>query len=179
MGDVAGHVIGTVADLAAGRLEGQGSPEVTARQARERRGHTPDALVEELAAALPAVEGLLATLPEEAWTGPSFTDPRYPLGFAVEALWYDAYVHGEDVRAALSLPPGRGAGLRCAVHHTAGYLEHRGWGPATLALEGMERLDISGGGREITGDPLDFVLAATGRRDPATLGLDASINVYA
>jgi len=38
---------------------------------------------------------------------------------------------------------------------------------------------VSGGGEKITGDPLQFVLAATGRRDPAPLGLGADINVYA
>jgi hypothetical protein len=33
--------------------------------------------------------------------------------------------------------------------------------------------------RRITGDPLAFVLAATGRADPEILGLDASVNVFA
>jgi hypothetical protein len=30
----------------------------------------------------------------------------------------------------------------------------------------------------LTGDPLPFVLAATGRSDPAALGLDPSVNIY-
>ena len=30
----------------------------------------------------------------------------------------------------------------------------------------------------MTGDPLQFVLVATGRADPAPLGLDASVNIY-
>lgn len=34
--DVAGHVIGTVVDITEGRLEGQGTPVVTERQAKER-----------------------------------------------------------------------------------------------------------------------------------------------
>ena len=54
-----------------------------------------------------------------------------------------------------------------------------GWGPATLALSGQARRDIAGGGREVNGDPLQFVLAATGRLDPSTLDLGADVNIYA
>src|SRR5579863_5315312 len=38
--DTAAHVIGSIADVVAGRLEGLGTPEVTAREVRERKGHT-------------------------------------------------------------------------------------------------------------------------------------------
>jgi hypothetical protein len=69
--------------------------------------------------------------------------------------------------------------LRCAIHHVAGYLDHQHWGSATLALNGIKQIEIGGGGTEITGDPLEFVLAATGRRDPCAIGLDNSIDVYA
>jgi uncharacterized protein (TIGR03083 family) len=176
--DVAGHVVGTAVDITQGRLEGQGSPEVTGRQARERAGATPDQLAAELDNAIPDLTALLEMLPAESWDGPS-PDGRYTLGFAVEAMWYDAYVHGHDIRTATGRPADRGPGLRCAVHHLAGYLDGRGWGPSTLQLEGIEPVDINGGGRPVTGDPLQFVLVATGRADPATLGLDASVNVYA
>jgi hypothetical protein len=91
---------------------------------------------------------------------------------------YDAYLHADDIRAALGLPSARGDGLRCAAHHVAGYLDHH-WGSATLALSGIEPIEIGGGGSEITGDPLEFVLAATGRRDPSAIGLDPGVNVYA
>jgi uncharacterized protein (TIGR03083 family) len=176
--DVAGHVVGTVVDVAGGKIEGQGTPTVTERQARERKGATPAQLADELDAALPALSSLLDSLPAEAWDGPSLLDPALTLGFSVEALWYDAYVHGEDVRAALGLPPTRGSGLRCAVHHVAGYLAQRGSSTMTLVLDGLESVQVRGGGMEVSGDPLDFVLAATGRLDPTTLGLEPSINVY-
>ena len=97
----------------------------------------------------------------------------------MEAIWYDAFVHGDDIRAALSRESIRGDGLCCAVHHVAGYLEHRGWRPTTLLLHGMDRIDIADGGAETGGDPLDFVLAATGRIDPALIGLGSALNVYA
>jgi uncharacterized protein (TIGR03083 family) len=177
--DVAGHVVGTAVDITEGRLEGQGTPAVTERQARERAGRTAEQLGDELASATPTLMPILTSLPEEAWDGPSPIDPSYPLGFAVESIWYDAYLHGDDIRAAIGAPSDLGPGLRCAVHHVAGYLDHHGWGPATLALDGIERIDIGGGGRTVHGAPLAFVLAATGRGDPSALGLDDTINVYA
>lgn len=177
--DIAGHVVGTVVDITQGRLDGQGTPGVTERQAKERAGRSAQQLADELVEATPALRTLLGSLPGDAWDGPSITDPSYSLGFAVEAIWFDAFLHGDDIRAAVGAPTVRGPGLRCAVHHVAGYLQHRGWRPATLALDGVERIEISGGGTDITGDPLEFVLAATGRRDPASVGLDDTVNVYA
>ena len=177
--DIAGHVIGTAVDLAHGRLDGQGTPEVTRRQARERAGRTPRELADELAVAGPALCAVLASVSEDAWAGPAPRDSGQTLGFGVEAIWYDAYLHGDDIRDALGLPSARGDGLHCAVHHVAGHLEHQKWGSATIALDGFERIEIGGGGPEITGDPLEFVLAATGRRDPSVLGFDPTINVYA
>ena len=176
--DVAGHVVGTVVDITEGRLDGQGTPAVTERQAKERAGHSAQDLADELTGAIPALTAILGSLPEDAWDGPWIADPSYTLGFAVEALWFDAYLHGDDIRAAIGAPRVRGPGLRCAVHHVAGYLEHRGWEPATLSLDGLEPVRVAGGGTEVAGDPLEFVLAATGRGDPATLGLDHTINVY-
>ena len=177
--DLAGHVVGTAVDLTQGRLEGQGTPEALRRQAGERAGRTPKELADELAVAGPALAALLASLPEDAWAGPAARDPEHTLGFGVEAIWYDAYLHGDDIRDALGLSSERGDGLRCAVHHVAGHLEHQKWGPATIALDGMERIEIGDGGPEITGDPLEFVLAATGRRDPSVHGFDPTINVSA
>ena len=66
-----------------------------------------------------------------------------------------------------------------AVSHIADVLTQRTWRPATIALDGLPRFEVSGGGDEITGAPWPFALAATGRDDPRTLGLDASINIYA
>lgn len=177
--DVAGHVVGTVVDITVGNLDGQGTPPVTDRQARERRGRSADQLADELDAARPTLTSILNSLDEDAFSGPSPIDPKYTLGFGVEAIWYDAYLHADDIRAALGRPSERGAGLRCAVHHVAGYLEGRGWEPMTLALVGLEPVPVAGGGSETTADPLDFVLAATGRRDPRAIGLDPRLNVYA
>jgi hypothetical protein len=64
------------------------------------------------------------------------------------------------------------------VRHIAAQLEARGWGPATLELSGLDPVEIGGGGRVVKAEPLDFVLAASGRLDPAPLGLDADVNIY-
>jgi uncharacterized protein (TIGR03083 family) len=175
--DIAGHVVGTAVDLTQGRLEGQGTPDALRRQARERAGRTPTELADELAVAGPALAALLASLPEDAWARPAPRNPEQTFGFGIEAIWYDAYLHGDDIRDALGLSSARGDGLRCAVHHVAGHLEHQKWGSATITLDGMERIEVGGGGPEITGDPLEFVLAATGRRHPSVHGFDPTINV--
>jgi hypothetical protein len=43
----------------------------------------------------------------------------------------------------------------------------------------MPAFDVSGGGPAIEGDPIAFVLAATGRTDPHVVGLDESVDVIA
>jgi len=89
------------------------------------------------------------------------------------------YVRAEDIRDALGREPARGPGLRAAVSHLADLLSREGWGPATLALDDLDELPVSGGGgTRVTGDPLTFVLVSTGRADPALLGLDETVNVY-
>ena len=179
VGDVAGHVTGTMTDIVNGRLEGLGTPEVTAREVEERRGRTGPQLAEELEQSTKMASDLLAAFDEAAWAAPSPGSYEGTLGDGIEALWYDAFVHGEDVRAALGRPPTRTEGLKAAVSHVAFELGKRNYGPATLALTGMPEYAVSGGGgRRIEGDPYEFVLAATGRSDPAPLGLDENVNIY-
>jgi uncharacterized protein (TIGR03083 family) len=189
-GDVAAHVIGTVVDIVEGRLEGLGSPEVTKREVDERRGRTGAELAEELAGATKAAQDLLNVFDDAAWEGPSPGGYDGNLRQGIEAIYYDTYLHGDDILAATGRPSVRGPGLRAGVHHVAFELTKRGWGPATLALDGVapeapnvgapEDVPVGdGSGQRITGDALDFILVATGRRNPATIGLDPSVNIYA
>jgi hypothetical protein len=65
----------------------------------------------------------------------------------------------------------------------ADVLSREGWGPAVLALDGLPEFPVRGGGNgtggsRFTGDPLAFVLAATGRTEPGPVGLDESANIY-
>jgi hypothetical protein len=121
----------------------------------------------------------MAAFDDEAWNGPAPAGVAATIGVGIEALFYDAYLHGDDIRAAIGRPSAAGPGLHAAVHHVAGILTDRGWKPATLALDGIGEVPISGGGAKINGAPLPFVLAATGRADPAPLGLAADVNIYA
>lgn len=179
VGDIAGHVIGTMTDIVNGRLEGLGTPEVTAREVEERRGHTGAQLAEELEQSTKVASDLLAGFDDASWVAPSPGGYEGTLGDGIEALWYDAFVHGEDIRAALGRPATRTEGLKAAVSHVAFELGKRNWGPATLSLTGLPEFTVGSGGRRIEGDPYEFVMAATGRGEPAPLGLDATVNIYA
>jgi uncharacterized protein (TIGR03083 family) len=172
-------VAGQLADINAGRFEGLGTPEVTQREVDERRGRGRDELADELREAAAAGQRTLALIDDEAWKGPAPGDLGIPLGEGVEALWYDAWLHADDIRAAIGAPPEPTPGLRASVFHVATLLEAAGWGPATIAVDGVEEVLVGDGtGTRITGDPHQFVLVATGRADPATMGLDESVNVY-
>jgi uncharacterized protein (TIGR03083 family) len=177
--DVAAHVIGSMADVVGGRLEGLGSPEVTAREVAERQGRSAAELTAELATVTKLAAELAGAFDDAAWAAPAPGGYDGSLGEGVEALWYDTFLHGDDIRAALGRPTERGPGVRVSVVHVAMMLDKAGWGPATLRFEGMEPVTVGEGGPVLGGDPMPFVLAATGRGDPVPLGLDSSVNVYA
>lgn len=176
--DVAAHVVGTLSDITNLNYDRIGSPEGLEAMVRERKGRSQAELADELQGVAKAGREILASLDDASWAAPGPNDVSPSVGEGVEALWYDAYVHNQDIRAATGQPAERGPGLRVAVAHLADLLEHDGYGPATLALDGMEEFPVSGGGERITGDPLQFVLVATGREDPSTMGLRPEINVY-
>jgi uncharacterized protein (TIGR03083 family) len=180
--DVAAHVIGGMSDVAALRLEGLGTPEVTARQVAERRGKSPGELADELGAAIKATAELLEAFNDETWAMQAPGGFDFTLGEGVEALWHDAWLHGDDILCALGRPSERGDGMKASLSHIADVLTREGWGPAVLALDGLPEFAVSRngatGGSRFTGDALAFVYAATGRGDPAPLGLDRSANIY-
>ena len=177
--DVAAHMVGSMTSVVTGQLEGLGTPEVTAPEVAERKGRSPAQLAEELAHARKQAIDMLALFDDAAFEAPAPGGYDGTLGQGVEALCYDGWAHGDDIRAALGRPSVTGPGLRAGIHHVAAVLDHRGWGPATLSLDGMEDVPIGAGGRRITVAPLAFILAATGRADPAPLGLDDTVNIYA
>jgi|SRR5687768_10908377 len=179
VGDVAAHAIGGLADALSGNLDGAGTPEYTQRQVDDRRGRSGAELADELRGVGKAAADVFAAFDDAAWNSPVPVGYDGTIGEGIEALWYDLYVHGEDIRAALGRPSTRTEGLKAGVSHIAFELQKRNWGPATLALTGMPEFQVGEGGRRIEGDPYEFVLAATGRTDPATLGLDSTVNIYA
>ena len=176
--DVAGHMVGQVTDVVNGRLEGLGTPEVTEREAKERVGRSADELAAELAEGRAGVIALADALDDTAWNAPVASDFEGTLGEGVLALWSDGYLHADDIRAALGTPPVRSDGLRGSIQWVAVDLRRRGWGPATLALDGVDVIEVGGAGEKVTGDPYEFLLVATGRADPSPLGLDESVNIF-
>jgi uncharacterized protein (TIGR03083 family) len=177
--DVAAHVVGTLTDVSNLKLDGLGTPEVTNRQVDERRGRTPGELAEELDGAAKRTGDLIAGFDAAAWTQPGPQPNGRSLGHGVETLWYDTFVHADDIRAAIGEPSVSGSGATASVSHLADALSDREWGPATIRLDGLDEFSVNGGGgRVVTGDALAFILAATGRLDPAPLGLDGTVNVY-
>lgn len=177
--DVAAHVTGTMAMITSGRIDELGDPAHVDRQTAERRGRTPDEVADELRGAAKIGADMMTIFDDDAWNGPGPSDLTPTLGEGVEALWYDAYVHLEDIKAALGQEPERGPGVRASIEHIATILERNDWGPATLAFDGVEERKIGDGtGPRLTGDPLNFILAGTGRADPSVLGLDETVNIY-
>jgi uncharacterized protein (TIGR03083 family) len=164
-GDVARHVVGQMADVMAGRLDGLGSPEVTAREVTERAGRSAGELADECAEAAKGSAGLLSIFDDAAWNGPAGGGYEGTLGDGVEALWYDAWLHGNDIRSSLERPADTGDGMRAALSHVGFELSKRGWTGDVPALD----------------DPaaMGFILAATGRADATSMGTNAPIDIYA
>jgi uncharacterized protein (TIGR03083 family) len=174
-GDVARHVVGTATDVANG-VAGTHTPD---EEVAERKGRSAKDIADELEIALGTLRNLAAIIDDNAWDGPSPV-PDLTMRQGILTLFYDVFVHGDDIRAAVGLPAATpGLGLDASVEYLAEQLHQRGWGPATLVLDGVEKADIGGGGDPITGDPMRFVLVACGRSDPSTLGLDEKVNIYA
>jgi uncharacterized protein (TIGR03083 family) len=171
--DVAGHVVGLAEDVVQGVPGSRNAEE----EAASVRGDSPAQVAARLRAVIAALQPLLDALDDDMWNGPSGV-PDLTFGRGVLTLWYDVFVHADDIRAAVGRPTERGAGLAASVEYLAGELTTRGWGPATLALDGIARYDVGAGGREITGDPMQFVLVATGRAEPATIGLEPGVSIY-
>ncbi len=160
VGDVARHVIGSMADVAAGQVEGLGTPEVTKREVDERAGSSPVELAEECAKVRDVAGKTLALFDEAAWQAPSPGGYEGTLGDGVEALWYDTWLHADDIRASLGRASEPGTGLAGAVSHVGFELRKRGHD-----------------GR-VVGDPFTWVLVGTGRADPSTIGEGAPPNIY-
>ena len=156
--DVAGHVVGLAEDTAAG-VPGS---RTAAEEAATVRDDAPAVAAQRLRAATGSLRALMDAIDDEAWAGPSGV-PDLTLGRGVLTLWYDTYVHADDIRAALGRPSERGPGLDASIAYLVSELELRNFGPLTV---------------DIDDDPLQFVLVATGRADAATLGLDDTVNIY-
>ncbi len=127
VGDVARHAVGSVADAVAGRLDGLGTPEVTQREVDERAGKTASEIADECAETAKGVAGLLAVFDDEAWDGPAPGGFDGTIGRGIEAFWYDFWLHGHDIAAAIGRDVPPGPSLISGVSHIGWELERAGW----------------------------------------------------
>ncbi len=177
--DVAAHVVGQLTDVTNLRLEGLGTAEVTKRQVDDRRGQSAIDTADELQRAIETASALVAAFDDDAWNADGPQGNGSTLGFGVESLWFDTFLHADDIRSSLDQPSVTGNGMLPSVSHIAKVLTDQGWSPATLKLEGMDAFPVSGGdGDVITGDPMTFILVSTGRAPASHMGLDDTVNIY-
>jgi uncharacterized protein (TIGR03083 family) len=147
--DVAAHAVGNITYIVEGRVAEMADPNHVNDQVDDRRGKTAAELADELDRGIKGARDLIGILPEEAWAGPAGPGFEIDLREGVEAIWYDTYMHGDDIRAATGRDADRGPGLRCSIHHVATILGRNGWGPVTLALEGVEEVPVGDGGERV------------------------------
>jgi uncharacterized protein (TIGR03083 family) len=178
--DVAGHVIGLAEDIAAGR-PGSRTPE---QEAASVRDDPPARAAGRLTTALGTIREILARLDrDEVWDGPSPL-PDLTMAEAILTVWYDTYVHTDDIRVAIGRSPVSGPGERASVARLVAELNRRGFGPARIelvdtALPAIELGPVDGSTPTARMRAHEFILAATGRLDAAPLGLDPAVNIYA
>ncbi|MFD8084175.1 maleylpyruvate isomerase family mycothiol-dependent enzyme [Kitasatospora sp. NPDC059722] len=159
--DVAAHVTANALDSADGTI-GTRTPDDQARALRDTPPRELAALLREAAARLTAS---LARLDDRVWQS---VNPRFGRTVAngVLTLWYDAFVHADDIRTALGHPRTTdGPGLAASETWLRAELQRLGRPHAATATAPAA-------------DPMAFVLAASGRLDPALIGLDHDVNVY-
>ena len=132
--DVAAHVVGQLTDVVNLRLEGLGTPEVTQRQVDERRGKTPSELAAELESNVKVAGDLISAFDDGAWEAPGPTGVQGTLGSGIEALWFDTFLHADDMRSAIGRTTARGDGLRPSLSHIAQALLGPGLGACRSPL---------------------------------------------
>jgi uncharacterized protein (TIGR03083 family) len=164
VGDVARHTVGSIADVVGGRLDGLGTEEVTAREVAERAGRTSIAMAGECAEVRKGAAGMLPLFDDAAWAAPAPGGYEGTLGDGVEALWYDTWMHGDDIRAALGRPVELGPALPGALSHIGFELAKLGWSGSIPAAGDA--------------DAHAFLMVATGRAEPATYKGETPLNVY-
>ncbi|OBI12269.1 translation initiation factor 2 [Mycobacterium sp. E2327] len=171
--DVAGHVVGQAVDTVSGAI-GTRTPD---DQAAALRGESPAALAGRLQTAADSVARLAVVIDDATWLAPSPV-PGLTLGQGVHALLNDAYLHGDDIRCALGLPFDAGPGLHATLDFVLGALLRDDEAAAEPAVARLLDVSVEHFAGQTGMAAHEFVLAATGRGDPARLGLPDSVNIY-
>jgi uncharacterized protein (TIGR03083 family) len=171
--DVAAHVVGQAIDTVSGTI-GSRTPD---DQAAALRSESPIALAAQLNTALASITQLVTVIDDAVWSAPSPV-PDLTLGQGIHALLQDAYVHGDDVRATLGLPHDDGPGLHASVDFVLGALQRDDIARVEPAIARVLVIPAEHFAQQSGMASYDFLLAATGRRDPAPLQLPESVNIF-
>ena len=171
--DVAAHVVGQAIDTVSGTI-GSRTPD---DQAAALRSESPTALAAQLHTALTSIIQLATVIDDAAWSAPSPV-PGFTLGQGTHALLQDAYVHGDDIRAALGLPFDPGLGLHASVDFVLGALQRDDTARAEPAITRLLAVPAQHFTQQTGMAVYDFLLVATGRREPARLRLPQSVNIF-
>ena len=167
---VAAHVVGTMADIVAGRIENLAALETAAAQADARRDRSIAELADELATHRGTLATMFDAVTSEEWSAPAPGDFPGSLGDAVEALAFDVVVHTDDVCRGAGLPTPSAPGIEAALSHVRFELFRR-----PLDLEAVEAAAHESAG--VGAGELEFVLGVAGRRagGASLFGLDEPI----
>ncbi len=171
--DVAGHVVGQAVDTIGGTI-GSRTPD---DQAAMLRVESPAALAAQLHAATDSIARLAAVFDAAAWSAPSPV-LGLTIGQGMHALLNDAYLHGDDIRAALGLAFDAGPGLHSSLDFVLGALLRDDAAAADLAIARLLGVSTEQFAQQTGMAAHDFLLAATGRSDPARLRLPDSVNIF-
>jgi uncharacterized protein (TIGR03083 family) len=157
--DVVAHLVGSVADVLAGRMDGVGSPAWTGAQVDARR-------------AVPVTE----MLAEWSATAPQFEDTLRAVGGQMAALGVaDAWNHEQDLLGALGRPGSNDPAVELTAVEGYAPMVGGGWstaGVAPLRVEvGASHVLSAEGdpGATVTGPPYELARAFAGRRTEAQL----------
>lgn len=171
--DVAAHVVGQAIDTVTGASGTRSAEE----QAASLRAESPLGLAAQMREIVQSAVRLVAAFDDDIWARPSPL-PGLTVGRAIHALLMDAYVHADDIRDAINQPSDPGEGLCDSLDFV---LEALSCDPIAAADSCLGRLLALPAAAFTTKSGLDareFLLAATGRRDPRLLGLPETVNIF-
>jgi hypothetical protein len=100
------------------------------------------------------------------------------IGQGVHALLNDAYVHADDIQAALGLSVDCGPGLTASLDFVVGALQRTDIAAADSKIARFLAVPANQFAAMPGMNAHDFLLAATGRLDPARLGLPDVVNIF-
>lgn len=171
--DIAAHVVGQAIDLVTGASGTRSAEE----QAASLRGEPPLGLAAQMREIGESAAGLVAAFSDDIWARPSPV-PGFTVGQAIHALLMDAYVHADDIRDAINQPSDFGEGLYDSLDFVLGVLSRDSIAAADPHVGRLLGIPAAAFIGESGIDAHEFLLAATGRRDPRMLNLPETVNIF-